>query len=254
MSLLNGYPLRKILKREIFLLILCSPLVLEVAMGVVFAIMIIIMNADELVGLTDQQVEMAVLNPALQNGLIAGAVLGTLLMFLVIKWRKIPLINRKQLTREEWKVIPGLNKQDWMFLAWYIPLSFALLTGGEILLAELFENSEAANQIAIEEMVGIIPVWGMFLTVVIAAPITEEWLFRGLVMFRRDTLEASWLSVIISALLFGLLHGPNNIPSAFSYMGMGFIFAYAAKRTQTVEAAIVYHMLNNLLGFILLYQ
>ena len=56
MSLLNGYPLRKILKREVLLLILCSPLVLEVAMGAVFAIMIIIMNADELVGLTDQQV------------------------------------------------------------------------------------------------------------------------------------------------------------------------------------------------------
>lgn len=88
--------------------------------------------------------------------------------------------------------------------------------------------------------------------IVVVAPIAEELLFRGIILFPGNRLETSWTRTIISALLFGLIHGPTDVYSFYTYVGMGFIFSYAAKKTQTVEAAMVYHFLNNLLGFIVI--
>ncbi|MFC6463601.1 CPBP family intramembrane glutamic endopeptidase [Marinilactibacillus sp. GCM10026970] len=252
MNIFEGYPLRKILKREQALMWLLSPIALQLILGIIVPILLLATNADLVANLSQTEL-LEAMEPVIN---VVGSVASILPLFilpLIIIGRKIPLINRKQLSRDEWKVIPGLDKQDWKFLAWYIPVSFIFLNVGSTLLSIIFENSEAINQEAIEELVGVTPAWVMFLMVVIAAPIVEEWLFRGLIMFRRDSLDASWLSVIVSSVIFGLVHVPTNIPSAFSYIGMGFMFAYAAKRTKSVEASIVYHMLNNFIAFIALY-
>ena len=86
--------------------------------------------------------------------------------------------------------------------------------------------------------------------IVIVAPIGEELLFRGLMLFPGDRLETSWLRVILSAILFGAIHGPTDIYSAYTYIGMGLIFAVASKYTRSVETGMIYHFLNNLVGFI----
>lgn len=252
MNIFEGYPLRKILKREQALMWLLSPLALQLILGIIVPILLIATNPDIVTRLSKTEL-LEAMAPMLN---VVGSVASILPLFilpLVIIGRKIPLINRKQLSRDEWKVIPGLNTQDWNFLAWYIPVSFILLNVGSTLLSMVFENSEAINQQAIEDLVGVTPVWVMFLMVVIAAPIVEEWLFRGLILFRQDSLDATWVSVIVSSVIFGLVHVPTNIPSAFTYIGMGFMFAYAAKRTRSIEASTFYHMLNNFIGFIALY-
>ncbi|WP_225742969.1 CPBP family intramembrane glutamic endopeptidase [Marinilactibacillus sp. Marseille-P9653] len=252
MNIFEGYPLRKILKREQALMWLLSPIALQLILGIIVPILLLATNADAVASLSQAEL-LEAMEPVLN---VVGSVASILPLFilpLIILGRKIPLINRKQLSREDWKVIPGLNTQDWKFLAWYIPVSFILLNIGSTLLSMVFENSEAINQEAIEELVGVTPAWVMFLMVVIAAPIVEEWLFRGLILFRRDSLDASWISVIVSSIIFGAFHVPTNIPSAFTYIGMGFMFAYAAKRTKSVEASIFYHMLNNSIAFIALY-
>lgn len=253
MKVFEGYPLRKILKREQVLLWLLSPIVLQVVFGLLFTLYFVFNNASIIQALETDAAVLRFIEPELTAGTVVGTIAGLVLITMVIIWRKIPLINRKQLSRREWKVIPGLSKQDWKFLAWYIPVSYALYIGGSVLLSFIFGETEAANQEAIEGMVGAVPIWSMFLMIVIAAPIAEEWLFRGLVMFRHESLDASWVTTIISAVLFGLIHAPTDIPTAYTYIGMGFIFAFAAKKTKGVEAGIVYHMLNNLVGFIAIY-
>lgn len=252
MAIFEGFPLRKILKREVLLLVLCSPVFLELILTFVLVVYTTVNNADYVLTLSEEEL-MTFVQPATNTALVVGSLLGVILMTLAIIWRKIPLINRKHLSREEWKIVPGIDRQDWKFLAWYIPITYIGLIVGEILLSNIFENNVAVNQQAIEAMVGSMPMWAMFIILVIAAPLTEEWLFRGLILFRRDTLDATWLATIVSAVLFGLVHVPTNIPSAFSYIGMGFIFAYAAKHTKSVESAIVYHMINNFIAFIALY-
>lgn len=254
MKVFEGYPLRKILKREQLLLWGLSPIVLQIVFGVLFVVHFISNNIALIKALESSTALMEYIEPEIIAGTIVGTILGAVLITIVVIWRKIPLFNRKQLSRNEWKIIPGLSKKDWIFLGWYIPVTYTLFIGGNILLSYIFGEAEAANQQTIEGMVGLAPVWALFLMIVIAAPIAEEVLFRGLILFRHNSLNASWISVVVSAFLFGLIHMPTDIPSAFSYIGMGFLFAFAAKHTRTVEAGIVYHMLNNLIAFIVLYQ
>ncbi|WP_208559426.1 CPBP family intramembrane glutamic endopeptidase [Marinilactibacillus kalidii] len=252
MKLFEGYPLRKILKREQALMWGLSSIVLQLILGFSLSILFVIANPEIVMNLSSDELS-EVLMPMLNTVSIVTTIISLPLLTIVIIWRKIPLVNRKRLKQNRWFHVPGLNKQDWKFLAWYIPVTFVLHRAGSILLSVIFEDNQAVNQEAIEDLAGAMPIWAMFLMVVIAAPIVEEWLFRGLILFRKPTLEASWIAVGVSTVLFGLIHSPTNIPSAFSYLGMGLMFAYAAKRTKTVEAAIVYHMLNNLIAFVAMY-
>lgn len=114
----------------------------------------------------------------------------------------------------------------------------------------LFEASEHANQELIIEAISHYPLWIMFLLTVISGPFVEEFIFRGVFFFRKEHNNVSWMTVIVTSILFGLIHAPTTIPAVYTYVGMGLLFGYAAKKTQSMEAAIVYHLLNNLIAFI----
>src|SRR5699024_8761706 len=101
----------------------------------------------------------------------------------VVHKREIPLFNRKQLTKNQSFILRGLSKKDWKFLLFYIPSSYILYILGENILINLLGPSEPINQIAVESMFEYIPVWQMFLMIVVVAPIAEELLFRGMILF-----------------------------------------------------------------------
>ena len=240
--MLKGYPLRDYTWKDWVFLILTSGLVLQL-----IAAFLGTMTSD--VDPNNIDVLIAEFDWIAVNASVYGTLISLPLTLLVVYWRKIPIFNRKQLSRSESFILPGLTKSDWSFLAKYIPASFVLYTLGNVVITYIFGEMEAVNQEAIESLFDYIPVWIMFLMIVVVAPITEEVLFRGIMVFRGKELDTTWVRVIISAILFGLIHTPTNIPSLYSYVGMGIMFSYAAKKTQTVEAAIVYHFLNNLLAF-----
>lgn len=83
----------------------------------------------------------------------------------------------------------------------------------------------------------------MFLYAVIAAPITEELLFRGLLL-RSVEPYSKKLAIFASALLFGLYHG-NPIQTPYAFL-VGLILGYVALE-YNMAWAIVLHLLNNLL-------
>ncbi len=185
-------------------------------------------------------------------GTVLGAILSLPLTLWVVHKRKIPLFNRKGLSKEESLIIRGVTKEDWIFLAQYIPTSYFVYTLTSSILSMILGPSEPVNQIAVESLFEYIPVWLMFIMIVIVAPITEELLFRGLLLFPGDQLDTGWIRTSISAVLFGIVHTPTDFLSFYTYVGMGFIFSYASKRTQTIEAAMIYHFLNNLFGFLVI--
>lgn len=240
--MLKGYPLRDYTWKDWVLMIVSSGLALQFIVAFL-ATMFSDIDPNNMEAVL-AQVERITLNAA-----VYGTIISLPLSLMVIHWRKIPIFNRKQLSKSEWFIVPGLSKKDWSFLMKYIPISFVLYTTGNVIMTLLFGEMEAVNQDAIVSLFDYIPIGLMFIMIVIVAPIAEEVLFRGILLFPGNKLDTTWLRVMISAVLFGLIHSPTDIQSLYTYVGMGIMFSYAAKKTQSVEAAIVYHFLNNLLAF-----
>ena len=89
----------------------------------------------------------------------------------------------------------------------------------------------------------------IFLAIVIAAPIAEELLFRGVLFntFRQQTKVVS--AIIFSGLIFALIHfDPSFIPQLWM---MGMLLAYCYHKSETLKVPIIAHMVVNLFSFII---
>ena len=81
-------------------------------------------------------------------------------------------------------------------------------------------------------------------TAVILAPLTEEWIFRRMMIDRLNRL-GDRCAILFSALIFGLSHG--NFDQFFYTFGVGLVFGYLYVRTGKIRYTIFLHMLINLL-------
>lgn len=85
--------------------------------------------------------------------------------------------------------------------------------------------------------------WSMFLYVGLGAPISEEILFRG-VLLRSMEPYGKRFAIITSALLFGLFHG-NLSQAPFAFL-VGLVLGYVTVE-HNIGWAMVLHMFNNLI-------
>ena len=157
-------------------------------------------------------------------------------VFTVYVAKRVGLLNHLEdlKTWQSWKII----------LIGFVVLTVVKYIGGVILLLENGFGANTENQAAIEQL-GMSPLLLIVLTV-IAAPIVEETVIRGLILGR--VFSNSYLGVILSSLLFGLLHMPTNIGSWIIYGGMGLVLALVYHKTQKLEYTIAIHCINNTLG------
>ena len=89
---------------------------------------------------------------------------------------------------------------------------------------------------------------------VIAGPIFEEMIYRGLVMTALEKGKKWGLDVLGSAALFGILHISNYgwvLTDFFVYMGGGIIFAVLFRVTKSIYWPIGLHIVYNGIGHIL---
>lgn len=154
--------------------------------------------------------------------------------------KRVGLLNHlKDLkTWKAWKTI----------LVGFVVLTIVKYIGGVVLLLENGIGANTENQAALEQL-GMSPLLLVVLTA-IAAPIVEETVMRGLILGR--VFNNSYLGVILSSLLFGLLHIPTNIGSWIIYGGMGLVLAVVYHKTQKLEYTIAIHFINNALGVLLM--
>ena len=91
--------------------------------------------------------------------------------------------------------------------------------------------------------------WGYFV-VGLLAPLSEEIVFRGAVL--RSLLrwrENPWVGIVISALLFALIHmNPAQMPHAFL---IGLLLGWMYYRTDSIVPGVVYHWVNNTVAYVL---
>lgn len=87
-----------------------------------------------------------------------------------------------------------------------------------------------------------------FINICILAPIYEELLFRG-ILLRRFTLRWSpQKSIIISSIIFGIIHlNPINMVFAFA---LGCVLGYAYLKTKNIFIPMILHSFGNFLAYL----
>ncbi len=85
-------------------------------------------------------------------------------------------------------------------------------------------------------------------TTVIAAPIMEEMLFRGIVLESVRSRYGSFRAIIISAAVFGLIHIiPQQVINAFL---VGIVLGFVYVKTESLTSVIILHAVNNALAYL----
>jgi len=112
-----------------------------------------------------------------------------------------------------------------------------------------------AYQLAAPTFTGAMAFLMYFFYPVIAGPIFEEMIYRGLVMTALEKGKKWGLDVLGSAILFGILHISNHgwvLADFFVYMGGGLIFAILFRATKSIYWPIGLHIVDNAIPQILL--
>lgn len=81
------------------------------------------------------------------------------------------------------------------------------------------------------------------LCIAVAPALIEEFVFRGFVLQRLRRGSTESVAILISALLFGLIHG-NMVQAVFAF-GLGLVFAFITVKTGSIWPAVVAHFMNN---------
>jgi len=99
------------------------------------------------------------------------------------------------------------------------------------------------HQKDIAEGFGAVPV--QVLLIVIAAPISEEVCFRGMLFGGLRERLPRLVAALVSALIFGGLHATTGVSAVPPLIAFGFILALLYERTGSIVPGILLHMLNN---------
>ena len=159
----------------------------------------------------------------------------TLALFLCIKWTPV--------TRDY------LLSKPWLQLLWV-----ALFTLGAIIpLTFLYEQLGIEMDDSAERLFASLmkEPWG-YVAVGILAPLAEEIVFRGAIL--RTLLDMMskknhWVAIMISAAIFGVVHG--NMAQFVNALLMGLILGWMYYRTKSLVPGILLHWVNNTVAFIL---
>ena len=95
--------------------------------------------------------------------------------------------------------------------------------------------------------------WQFLVVILLTSPlqaIAEEVFFRGYLMQALGSLVAQpWFGVVVSALVFALLHGVQNPALFTSRLAFGLLAGVLVWRTGGLEAGIAAHIVNNVFAY-----
>ena len=145
----------------------------------------------------------------------------------------------------------GVNKYDFSLsslkIMALVSISIiAIQTGIVLPLANLLPMPDAFKQLFIElgNQKGILS----FIAIVIAAPVLEELIFRGIILDGLLRRYSPVKSIIISSVLFGIVHlNPWQFIAAFL---IGVFSGWVYYKTRKLTLSIIIHAVNNLVAFV----
>lgn len=148
-----------------------------------------------------------------------------------------------------------LNRDDfWFTIKTYLIFLVLAFILSNLILYFNPDYQTAQNQAGVESMVSGMNVALAFLYVVILIPITEEILFRGLIMKYIFPLMPV-VGAIVSSVTFAGIHliaGTFNIWDFLTYYTLSIAITIVYWRTRKLEYSIMYHMIQNGLAFVVM--
>ena len=140
-----------------------------------------------------------------------------------------------------------------------LALAWAPLIGGVIIILSEIDNLlRALTPESVLENLDWVPGLGSLLggswlgplLAVVVGPLTEEIIFRGVILRGLLGRYRRWTAIIVSAVLFALMHGnPVQLPVA---LGLGLVLGWVYVRTRSLGLCFLGHALNNALARALL--
>ena len=154
----------------------------------------------------------------------------------------------------KWQKINSIKfKGSYLFYSFLALLAFVIWNFVTFFIFPPTQN-EISYQLDLPTFTGATGFLMYFFYPVIAGPIFEEMIYRGLVMTALEK-EKKWgLDVLGSAILFGILHISNHgwvLTDFFVYMGSGLIMAIFFRATKSIYWPIGLHIVNNAIPQIL---
>lgn len=154
----------------------------------------------------------------------------------------------------KWQKIKSRKfKGSYLFYSFLALLAFVVWNFVTFFLFPPTKN-EIAYQLDVPTFTGATAFLMSFFYPVIAGPIFEDMIYRGLVMTALEKGKKWGLDVLGSAILFGVLHISNHgwvLTDFFVYMGGGLIFAILFRVTKSIYWPIGLHIVYNGIGQIL---
>ena len=153
----------------------------------------------------------------------------------------------------------NLNIWDPKILSWkglrIVLLGYVVMFSCDSLAQYLMEMrgiDTTANQDAIAQLLAGVPFWLALLITALLPALAEEIIFRGY-LYKKLFGSLSIVGLVLSSLIFGLMHGPTDWLSCFIYSSSGLILGYSYYKTGYLIYPIVIHLLQNGLTTILSY-
>ena len=110
-------------------------------------------------------------------------------------------------------------------------------------------SQQIVSQLTVEQ-----PAFGFFM-VVVFAPLTEELIFRGMLaryLFPKQDKSKQVLFLLVSSVLFALIHFPGDLQQFLVYSSLGFSLGLAYISRKGLVYSISLHALNNLVSFLMI--
>ena len=155
---------------------------------------------------------------------------------------------------EKWQKINSRKfKGSYLFYSFLAFLAFVIWNFVKAFLFPPTQNG-ISYQLAAPTFTGATAFLMYFFYPVIAGPVFEEMIYRGLVMTALEKGKKWGLDVLGSAILFGILHISNHgwvLTDFFVFMGGGVIFGVLFRMTKSIYWPIGLHIVYNGIGQIL---
>lgn len=164
--------------------------------------------------------------------------IATIILFLSLKWTEVSMSY--------------IKSRPWMVLLWCVVAAFGTIIPSVFLQDLLPEWPASIQQFSREaeaQIYEIVGTRGGYFVICLLAPVAEELVFRGAVLraLLRWRPSQRWLMIVVSALLFALIHmNPDQMPHAFL---AGILLGWLFMRTGSVLPGIAFHWANNTITY-----